>query len=452
MRSIGRLTGRFRKFILHVDTGEYRTATEFSKAAIQITWLARFFYLFVTYSLATHLDFSRVFKGLPFTDPLWPTVLLDRSVGTDWIANHVVLISGTAWIIGWLAVLFPGVLVWRIAVFSILTFFISINFSYGYINHDLHFYVYMSFALLFLPSAAGRPTMRRKDAMSCVSVFWLMQAVTLFTYSLSGLQKVLTNGLEIFAFDGFTKVLLGLFMSNLLPPPPLIPLAVEHYYVAHFFYLAFVYVQALAVFALFRPHLQRPFGIAIIGFHYTSAWLLNIHFLQYPLFWGLLLILSPFSAPRFSLLRTLQSLPLLGMPFRMWAVTRRQKKWVNRAWLVYDGECPFCSSYSQLVDVRESIGELFLVNARNGGPLVDEIMDLGHDLDKGMVLKMGGSYYVGDDALYMLALLSRRRGVFGTVNGFLFSSRAASWLGYPLLRLGRWFVLKLKRIAPITQE
>ena len=129
------------------------------------------------------------------------------------------------------------------------------------------------------------------------------------------------------------------------------------------------------------------------------------------------------------------------MPFRMWAVARRQRQWVNRAWLVYDGECPFCSGYSQLVDVRESIGELILINARDGGPLVDEIKDLGHDLDKGMVLKMDGSCYVGDNALHMLALLSRRRGVFGIVNGLLFSSRAASWLGYPLLMLGRWFVL-----------
>ncbi len=451
MRSIRRLTGRFRKFILHVDTGEYRTATEFSKAAIQVTWLARFFYLFVTYSLATHLDFSRVFKGPQFIDPLWPTVLLDRLVGADWIANHAVLISGVAWIIGWLAVLFPGVLVWRMAVFSILTFFLSIKYSYGFISHGEHLYVYISFALLFLPSAIGRPTMRRKDAMSCVSVFWLTQAITLLTFSLSGLHKILTSQLEIFTLDGFARVMLDRLMNDVLPPPPLVPLATEYYFVAHFFYLAFVYVQASAVFALFRPHLQLPYGIVIIGFHYGSAWLLNIDYMNYPMFWGLLLILSPFSAPRFSLLRTCQSLPILGMPFRMWAVARRQKKWVNRAWLVYDGECPFCSSYSRLVDVRESIGELILVNARDGGPLVDEITGLGHDLNKGMVLKMGGSYYVGDDALYMLALLSRRKGVFGIVNGFLFSSRAAAWLGYPSLKLGRWFVLKLKRIAPITQ-
>ena len=40
---------------------------------------------------------------------------------------------------------------------------------------------------------------------------------------------------------------------------------------------------------------------------------------------------------------------------------------------------------------------------------MDEIRNLPHDLDEGMVLKMGGRYYTGNEALNVLALLSERR-------------------------------------------
>ena len=60
------------------------------------------------------------------------------------------------------------------------------------------------------------------------------------------------------------------------------------------------------------------------------------------------------------------------------------------AWIVYDGDCPFCSRYVQMVRLREAVGPVRLVNAREGGPLVEEARRAGFDLDAGMVLKMGG--------------------------------------------------------------
>ena len=62
------------------------------------------------------------------------------------------------------------------------------------------------------------------------------------------------------------------------------------------------------------------------------------------------------------------------------------------AWLVYDGDCPFCSRYVQYLRLRQAAGPVRLVNAREGGPLVDELQRAGLDLDEGMVLKLGGRY------------------------------------------------------------
>ncbi len=120
----------------------------------------------------------------------------------------------------------------------------------------------------------------------------------------------------------------------------------------------------------------------------------------------------------------------------------------GRAWLVYDGDCPLCSRYAQYADVERSVGELVLVDARRGGPLVDELTK-SYDLDKGMVLKMDGRCYFGRDALRMLAVLSMGRGVFGGLNRLLFRFPAAARAGYPLLKLGRRLLLGMKGSGPI---
>lgn len=112
------------------------------------------------------------------------------------------------------------------------------------------------------------------------------------------------------------------------------------------------------------------------------------------------------------------------------------------AWLVYDGECPFCSAYVKYVRVREHV-RLHLVNARDGGPLVDEIVNRGLDLDEGMVLKMGDRYYHGADCINVLATLSTRSSAFNRINARMFSSPTLARALYPVLRAGRNGALSL---------
>lgn len=106
-------------------------------------------------------------------------------------------------------------------------------------------------------------------------------------------------------------------------------------------------------------------------------------------------------------------------------------------WLVYDGECPFCSRYVALLKIREAVGPLKLVDARAGGLEADEVVRAGLDLDEGMVLKLSGRLYHGDDAVHALAMLSEPTGVFNRFNGWVFRSRRRSALLYPIMRAGR---------------
>ena len=124
---------------------------------------------------------------------------------------------------------------------------------------------------------------------------------------------------------------------------------------------------------------------------------------------------------------------------------------MRRAWLIYDGDCPFCRNYAQYLRVKDAVDEFVLVDAREGGPLVEEVRSLPHDLDQGMVLKIDGRYHVGHEALNVLALLSDKRGAFSRLNRLMFNSPRVAKLAYPLLRSARWLALKIKRIPPLDR-
>jgi predicted DCC family thiol-disulfide oxidoreductase YuxK len=111
--------------------------------------------------------------------------------------------------------------------------------------------------------------------------------------------------------------------------------------------------------------------------------------------------------------------------------------------LVYDKQCPVCDNYCQLVHIRETAGDLKLVDARESSAVMDEITARGWDIDQGMVLKMGERLYYGSDAIHALALISSRSGVFNRFNYWVFKSSTLSRLFYPILRFSRNLLLKL---------
>ncbi len=111
--------------------------------------------------------------------------------------------------------------------------------------------------------------------------------------------------------------------------------------------------------------------------------------------------------------------------------------------LIYDKECPACHFYCQIVRIRQSVGQLVLIDARENPAVLQEISAKGLDIDQGMVLKMDGQLYYGADAIHLLALLSGRSGVFNRLNYWLFSSKRVAAILYPILRSCRNLLLKI---------
>src|SRR5688572_6878212 len=111
--------------------------------------------------------------------------------------------------------------------------------------------------------------------------------------------------------------------------------------------------------------------------------------------------------------------------------------------LVYDRECPLCNAYCQVVRIREAVGNLRIVDARESSEVMMEITTMGLDIDQGMVLKMDDQIYYGTDAIHALALISSRSGMFNRLNYWIFRSKHISKILYPLMRAGRNLLLKI---------
>lgn len=118
--------------------------------------------------------------------------------------------------------------------------------------------------------------------------------------------------------------------------------------------------------------------------------------------------------------------------------------------LVYDRECPVCDHYCRVLRIREDVGPLKIVDARQDSEVMREITAQGLDIDQGMVLKMGGRLYYGADAIHALALISSRSGIFNRVNYRIFKSKALSAVLYPMLRACRNLLLRLLGVTKIN--
>jgi predicted DCC family thiol-disulfide oxidoreductase YuxK len=117
---------------------------------------------------------------------------------------------------------------------------------------------------------------------------------------------------------------------------------------------------------------------------------------------------------------------------------------INGMTIVYDGYCPFCRNYVRMLRLREAVGSVRLVNARNCDDLVvRDLKKRGLDLNEDMAVLFRGQLYRGGDAMSLIARFSEGRGPLGQLNSWLLSEPRRAKLLYPFLRFGRKLTLTL---------
>ena len=53
---------------------------------------------------------------------------------------------------------------------------------------------------------------------------------------------------------------------------------------------------------------------------------------------------------------------------------------------VYDGECPFCNYFAELIELKSKIKNITILDGRKNPELIKDLLKKGYDLDKGAIL------------------------------------------------------------------
>ncbi|MGB0507355.1 MAG: DCC1-like thiol-disulfide oxidoreductase family protein [Pikeienuella sp.] len=109
----------------------------------------------------------------------------------------------------------------------------------------------------------------------------------------------------------------------------------------------------------------------------------------------------------------------------------------NSVKIYYDGDCPFCSRYAALQNLKKNYHPVELINLRHNAAARDFFTTTGINVDQGMVVEVGGQQFVGQEAVNSLAIMSSNNGLINRLSASLFKSQIATRIAYPFLRAGR---------------
>ena len=111
--------------------------------------------------------------------------------------------------------------------------------------------------------------------------------------------------------------------------------------------------------------------------------------------------------------------------------------------IYYDGECPLCRNYTKMLRLRETAGEVHLIDLRTDPVSVARFSALGIDINEGFAVEVGGRLFHGSDAIHSLASLTTPSNTINRLSRSIFSNSRRSAAIYPWLVRGRAELLRM---------
>ena len=71
----------------------------------------------------------------------------------------------------------------------------------------------------------------------------------------------------------------------------------------------------------------------------------------------------------------------------------------DKSLFIYDGECPFCNHFAQLLELKSSLPGIEIIDGRKNLSLLSQLYNQGYDLNKGAILISNENIMHGVDAI-----------------------------------------------------
>ena len=117
----------------------------------------------------------------------------------------------------------------------------------------------------------------------------------------------------------------------------------------------------------------------------------------------------------------------------------------DKSLFIYDGECPFCKHFAQLLELKRSLPEFEIIDGRKNLPLLSKLYNQGYDLNKGAILICNENILHGADAIsWICSEIKDPSDSLLEVLRIIFTSNKRTNLIFPFLIWGRRLSLTLK--------
>ena len=112
---------------------------------------------------------------------------------------------------------------------------------------------------------------------------------------------------------------------------------------------------------------------------------------------------------------------------------------------IYDGECPFCNHFAELLELKSKIKNLSILDGRKNPELIKDLLIKGYDLDKGAILLKNKEIFHGANAINSICqLINQPSSKLLELLSKTFKSRERTRLIFP-------FLVRARRLALISK-
>ena len=117
----------------------------------------------------------------------------------------------------------------------------------------------------------------------------------------------------------------------------------------------------------------------------------------------------------------------------------------DKSLFIYDGECPFCNHFAQLLELKCRLSNFEILDGRENLALLTKLYNQGYDLNRGAILINNENIMHGADAIsWICSEIKEPSDTLLELLRILFTSNKRTNFLFPFLLWGRRLSLTLK--------